>query len=60
MVKRPPFTVEVAGSPHVDGETVPRRNANFSKELLSTPEEGIATIFDIVKYASAKFGDGEG
>ncbi|KAE9381137.1 acetyl-CoA synthetase-like protein [Stipitochalara longipes BDJ] len=59
MVKRPPFTVEVSGSPQVEGETIPRRNANFSEKLLSSPEEGIATIFDIVKYAAAKFGNGE-
>jgi long-chain acyl-CoA synthetase len=57
MIKRPPFTVEVSGSPQVEGETVPRRNANFASKLLSQPEEGIDTIFDFVKHAASKFGD---
>jgi long-chain acyl-CoA synthetase len=57
MIKRPPFTVEVSGSPQVEGETIPRRNANFPDKLLSQPEEGIMTIFDIVKHAASKFGD---
>jgi long-chain acyl-CoA synthetase len=57
MVKRPPFTVEVSGSPQVEGETIPRRNADFSERLLSRPEEGISTIFDILKHSATKFGD---
>jgi long-chain acyl-CoA synthetase len=57
MVKRPPFTVEVSGSPQVEGETIPRRNANYAEKLLSRPEESIATIFDIVKHGASKFGD---
>ena len=57
MVKRPPFTVEVSGSPQVEGETIPRRNANYPEKLLSRPEESIATIFDIVKHGASKFGD---
>ena len=57
MVKRPPFTVEVSGSPQVPGETIPRRNANFPSKLISQPVEGIDTIFDFVKYAASKFGN---
>jgi long-chain acyl-CoA synthetase len=57
MLKRPPFTVEVPGSPQVEGETVPRRNANFPEELLSQPEAGISTIYDIVKHSASKYGD---
>lgn len=57
MLKRPPFTVEVAGSPQVEGETIPRRNANFSERLLFQPEEGINTIYDIVRHSASKYGD---
>ena len=57
IVKRPPFTIEVSGSPQVEGETIPRRNANYPEKLLSRPEESIATIFDIVKHGASKFGD---
>jgi long-chain acyl-CoA synthetase len=49
MSKKPPFTVEVAGCKPVGGETIPRRNARFPGKLLSQPEEGISTVFDLVK-----------
>lgn len=57
MVKSPPFTVEVAGSQPVEGETIPRRNTKYKDALLTTPEEGISTVHDIVTRAAAKFGD---
>ena len=53
----PPFSVEVKGCPKVEGETIPRRNARFPDKLLTTPEEGVNTLFDLVKYAAAKWGD---
>jgi long-chain acyl-CoA synthetase len=57
MVKKPPFTVEVAGSPQVDGETIPRRNARCPHKLLSQPEEGISTLYDLVKHSASKHGN---
>ncbi|KAH8649466.1 AMP-binding enzyme [Tricladium varicosporioides] len=57
MTKKPPFTVEVAGSPSVVGETIPRRNARSPKKLQASPEEGIKTVFDIVKYSASKYAD---
>lgn len=58
MVKKPPFTVEVAGSPHISGETIPRRNVQAAEKLLSSPENGIYTVYDLVAHSVAKFGDG--
>jgi len=58
MVKKPPFTVEVAGSPQIDGETKPRRNIQSADKLLSSPEDGIFTIYDLVTHSASKFGDG--
>jgi long-chain acyl-CoA synthetase len=57
MTKKPPFTVEVAGYEAVEGETIPRRNARSPDKLLSQPEEGVATIFDVVKRSAEKYGD---
>ena len=57
MTRRPPFTVEVSGYQQVEGETIPRRNARSADKLRSTPEDGIYTIFDIVKHSAAKYGD---
>jgi len=57
MVKNPPFTVEVAGCPQVEGETIPRRNARCPDGLLSQPEEGISTLYDLVKHSAFKNGD---
>jgi long-chain acyl-CoA synthetase len=57
MVRRPPFTVEVSGCPQVEGETIPRRNARSPDKLLSQLEDGISTVFEIIKHSSAKYGD---
>ncbi|KAL1393250.1 long-chain-fatty-acid-CoA ligase 1 [Phyllosticta capitalensis] len=55
--KSPPFTVEVPGAEKVDGETLPRRNVRTKDALKLRPQEDIATIYDILKYSSAKFGN---
>jgi long-chain acyl-CoA synthetase len=55
MVKKPPFTVEVPGSSPVEGETPIRRNIRSPDKLVSHPEDGINTVFDIVKRSAVKF-----
>ncbi|KAF2138454.1 uncharacterized protein K452DRAFT_276851 [Aplosporella prunicola CBS 121167] len=55
--KSPPFSVEVAGCEKVEGETIPRRNVRTKDALKMRPHEDIATIYDVLKYASAKFGN---
>ena len=57
VYKRGPYTVEVPGEKKKDGETIPRRNVRTKKELKLTPEEGVNTVFDIVKRSSKKFGN---
>ncbi|KAM3080026.1 long-chain fatty acid-CoA ligase [Clarireedia jacksonii] len=56
MSRKPPFTAEVQGIPAVDGESIPRRNVRHP-QLLSSPQPGIATVFDIVKHSSRQYGD---
>ena len=57
VYRRAPYTVEAAGFQKVDGETIPRRNVRTKDALKVTPEDGINTIFDIVKRSSKKFGN---
>lgn len=57
MAKKGPFTLEVAGSAAVPGETIPRRNARYADKLLTTPEEGINTMVDFVRTSAVKYGD---
>lgn len=57
MFKKPPFTLEVPGSPHIEGETIPRRNAGFVNALVSRPSEDIATLYDILLNSVSRFGD---
>lgn len=57
MTRKGPFTVEVAGSVSVEGETIPRRNARYPDKLLERPEEGINTMVDFIKTSAIKFGD---
>ena len=55
--KSPPYTAEAPGFKKVKGETIPRRNTRTKNELKVTPEEGVNTIYDIVKRSSQKFGN---
>jgi long-chain acyl-CoA synthetase len=52
----PPFTLEVPGVKPVEGESIPRRNSQYVGKLLTQPEEGVATVFDIVTRAARVFG----
>ncbi|KAI9865117.1 MAG: long-chain fatty acid-CoA ligase [Trichoglossum hirsutum] len=60
ITKKGPFTVEASGYEPVEGETIPRRHPSAKDKLISTPEEGVSTVFDIVKRASEKFGNAKG
>ncbi|KAH0536458.1 hypothetical protein FGG08_006671 [Glutinoglossum americanum] len=55
--KKGPFSVEAPGYEPVEGETIPRRNPAARDKLVSVPEEGVATVFDILKRGSEKFGN---
>jgi len=54
---KPPFSVEAPGYEKVDGETIPRRHPLTVNKLQERPQEDIATIFDIVKRSSEKYGN---
>lgn len=56
-VKKPPFTVEVAGVEPKKGETLPRRHPLAKDGLVTTLDESIDTIFDILKYSANKYGN---
>ena len=51
------MTVEAPGFEKVDGETIPRRNAKTKDALKLRPQEDVATLYDVLKYSSAKFGN---
>jgi long-chain acyl-CoA synthetase len=57
MAGRGPFSIEVPGVQKVDGETIPRRHPAAKDGLHESPSPDVKTIFDIVKVASAKFGN---
>ena len=54
---KPPFSVEVPGCEKIDGETIPRRHPLTVNKLQERPEESIATVWDIIKRGSEKFGN---
>jgi long-chain acyl-CoA synthetase len=57
MVKKGPFTVEASGYEPVEGETIPRRHPASKDKLISRPEEGVATTYDILKRGAKQFGN---
>jgi long-chain acyl-CoA synthetase len=53
-----PRTREAPGFTAVEGETIPRRNAKTYEALVTSPDpSAIKTMPDILKYASAKYGN---
>lgn len=60
MFRKGPFSLEVPGCKRVDGETIPRRNAKYVDKLLSVPEEGVNTLFDILILVRERFSDADG
>jgi long-chain acyl-CoA synthetase len=56
-VKTGPLTVEAPGYEKVEGETIPRRNIKTKDALKLRPREDVATIFDVLKYSAATFGN---
>jgi long-chain acyl-CoA synthetase len=54
-VKTGVVSVEVPGEKK-EGETLPRRNAK-SKDLVLKPADNVETLYDLLKYGSAKFGN---
>ncbi len=57
IAEKPPFTVNAPGCKAVEGETIPRRNAQYAEKLLSEPEEGTLTVYDIITRGARVFGD---
>lgn len=57
IYKSPPYTVERPGIKANAGETAPRVNTRAKEGFINTPEEGIETIWDLVKRSASKFGN---
>ncbi|KAF5858004.1 long-chain fatty acid-CoA ligase [Aspergillus alliaceus] len=55
MSKKPPFTVKAPDSVPGPSETIPRRSPAAVDQLLTQPEEGVRTTYDIVRRAARKF-----
>ncbi len=55
--KKGPFTTEAAGAQKVDGETIPRRNLAAKDGLVMNPPGDVATLYDILRYSAAKYGN---
>jgi len=55
--KSPPYSVEASGYPKVEGETIPRRHPKCKDKLRTQPADNVATIYDIVRVASQKYGN---
>lgn len=55
--KKGPYTVEASGYEKKEGETIPRRHPLAKDKLIERPEEGIRTVYDILKRSSEKFGN---
>lgn len=55
--KKPPYTVEASGVEKKKGETIPRRNLKAKDKLITRPAEDVATTYDNLKRAAAKYGN---
>jgi long-chain acyl-CoA synthetase len=53
----PPYTAEVPGLKKREGETIPRRNVRTLDKLAVYPEEGVETVYDILRRSARKYGN---
>jgi long-chain acyl-CoA synthetase len=56
LSKRPPFSVEAPEYQPVEGETIPRRHPAVVNKLKSRPDDSVATLYDLLKYSTKKYG----
>ncbi|KAL8715288.1 MAG: hypothetical protein Q9220_001246 [cf. Caloplaca sp. 1 TL-2023] len=57
IYKSGPHTVEASGAAKIKGESIPRRNLAAKDKLRTVPEEGVRTVYDILRHSAAKYGD---
>ena len=57
MSGKGPFTVEASGYQKVEGESIPRRHPISKDKLVTTPNEDVRTIYDILSWSADKFGN---
>ena len=57
VYKSAPYSVERPGVKASKGETAPRVNLRSKDGLITQPEEGVDTVYDIVKRGASKFGN---
>lgn len=58
MVYKPgPYTSQVSGAKTVDGESLPRRTLAAKDGLRVVPQEGVETVYDILRHSAKKYGN---
>jgi long-chain acyl-CoA synthetase len=55
--RKGPYTTEAADAQPVEGETIPRRNLAAKDGLKLTPHPEVTTMYEVLRYASAKYGN---
>lgn len=57
IYKPGPYTVEASGATKVDGESIPRRTLLAKDGLKTVPEQGVETVYDILRHSAQKYGN---
>ncbi|KAL9588867.1 MAG: hypothetical protein Q9203_002327 [Teloschistes exilis] len=56
VYKPGPYTVEASGASKIDGESIPRRTFLAKDGLKTVPEQGVETVYDILRHSTQKYG----
>ncbi|KAL8677296.1 MAG: hypothetical protein Q9186_006257 [Xanthomendoza sp. 1 TL-2023] len=51
-----PYTVEASDAVKVDGESIPRRIIAAKDGFKTVPEDGVKTVYDILRHSASKYG----
>lgn len=57
VYKPGPYTTNASGASSIDGESIPKRRLASQDELKSSPEDGIQTVYDILRHSANKYED---
>ncbi|SPO04979.1 related to long-chain-fatty-acid--CoA ligase [Cephalotrichum gorgonifer] len=56
-VHSPPYTIEAPGYEPIEGHTNPRRHPTAKDGLITSPREGINTIYDVIRRGNEVYPD---
>ncbi|KAL8843489.1 MAG: hypothetical protein Q9176_002102 [Flavoplaca citrina] len=57
VYKSGPYTTNASGASNIGGESMPKRRLASKDGLKNSPEDGVQTVYDILRHSANRYGD---